>query len=195
MKNKTRYSGIKFNENYDLILHTEKGHNVNRIETGVNLKEIIKDTLKEMLDELSINYEESTLEEMTSKILKLHFRNSDTPCNKVSLLALIMRSINSFLEFYLKENFALSIFNENVIENGSHLYMTIILDLKKIIKMSIENQRIRLLSVYCSLFGKKIKIDLPELKYLYTPNKVTQDEFGDYIINDEFLNIKVKRNS
>ena len=98
------------------------------------------------------------------------------------------------MEFHLHENTALSGFGENNLDYGSIMYMTMMFDLEKILKFAILNQRSRFLSVYSTISGRNLEIELPDIKYKYSPNSFITDENGDLVITEEFQNVEIIRN-
>lgn len=185
-----KYSGIHYDENYNLFLYIEKKEEIEVKAIDVNIKEVIKSVLEEMLDELNIKYEEEEINDVSNKMLKIYYKNPDMPF-KFPMINLFMLWINRALEFNLKENTALSPFEDNNLEDGSILYVTMMLDIKKIVKFAIINQRVRLLSMYATIARRGFEMELPEAKYKYKPNTFIIDDDDDLVITDTFQNIDI----
>lgn len=191
--NRYKYRGLMVDINYNLHLVVERGTITETRELDVNLKNIIQSALREMLNEVNIKYDEEEIDDVSAKILKLQFNKPGAPF-KYSYLGTIMVWINNQMEFHLHENTALSGFGENKLEYGSIMYMTMMFDLERILKFAILNQRSRILSVYSTISERSFEIELPDIKYKYSPNFLITDENGDLVITDEFQNVEIIRN-
>lgn len=187
---KYKYSGIHCDENYDLFVYLEQKEKIEAKALDVNLKEIIQSVLEEMLDELNIKYEKEEINDVSNKMLKIYHKNPDMPF-KFPQIELFMLWINRELEFNLKENTAVSSFEDNNLEDGSILYVTMQLDVKKILKFAILNQRVRLLSVYATIAKRTFEMELQEAKYKYKPNSFIIDDDGDFVITDTIQNVEI----
>lgn len=187
---KYKYSGIHCDKNYDLFLYLEHEEELEARALNINLKIIIQSALREMLDELNIKYEEEEMNDVSNKMLKIYHKSPVMPF-KFSHAEMIMTWINRELEFNLKENTAVSPFEDNSLENASALYVTMMLDVEKIVKFAIINQRVRLLSVYATIARRAFEMELPEYKYKYKTNTLIIDDDGDLVITDAFQNVEI----
>lgn len=175
-------------ENYNLFLLCSSNEKKMKKDTGVNFKDVFQECIEEILKDSNIEYKEDEIAEILNRMLKIYIKipNKNT---KINLLESFVNWITNELNDNLLENHSVEIENSIYIINQYSFYVTIMFDFKKIAKLAILNQRIRIVSYYSTILKKQIEMDLPEIKIIFKPNKVEEDENGNFLIAEKILNV------